>query len=154
MGGLADKKRFATIFALSCAVVCILLYMRRESPVVLELGTDVRADHDFQILNPFRDRGPERPATFLLTQLKAGQCSSALRRLDSNEASVESSCAKEREYPVRGWRLEARGLDGGRVLLRYRVQRVYNGDTVSDPFWIWVGKAANSWQVTACEKWY
>jgi hypothetical protein len=142
------------VAALSCALVGTLLFMRRGNPVILELGTDVRADHDFQILNPFRDRDPERTATFLLEQLKAGHCSTALRRFDSNEADIESSCAKEREYPVRGWRLEARGRDGGRVLLRYRVQRVYNGDTFSDPFWIWVSKANTGWQVTALEKWY
>lgn len=156
MRAVIYKKRLAVIFAaaLSCAVVCTLLFMRRDSPVVLELGTDVGADHDFQILNPFRDRGPERAATSFLERLKAGQCSSAFRGLGIKESSIESSCAKEREYPIRGLRLEARGRDGGKEILRYRVQRVSKGETFDDPFWIWVTEAADGWKVTACDKWY
>jgi hypothetical protein len=134
----------AIVLVASCVAACTALYVRRANPVPFSLGSDAKSDHGLEVLNPFRDTVPERTAVALLNQLKQGDCFNAFRRINPDSASVETGCEKERDYPLQGWRLEARGTNGNRILLRFSVERSLNGKQFSDPFWIWVSHEGKS----------
>jgi hypothetical protein len=146
------------IIGIIVAVFCFITlfaYMRRYDPVLMALDPDIRDDHGFQLLNPFRDKSPEVPALAFLDQLKSGRCSTALEVFEKDNDRRMTICRNESLYPIISWRLEARGRDGERVLLRYRVTRISGHKHFGDPFWIWVtNRNNNHWQVTGYEPWY
>jgi hypothetical protein len=148
--------RTAAYGLLGAVLLCALvLFLLRRNPVLLSLGEDVRSDHGYQVLNPFRSRQPERPAVALLKRLKAGECAIALGRIDPDQHRVASICEKEHDSPITGWHLQAVGLDRGRTILRFGVRRVSAGRRFTDPFWFWVApRSADAWEVTGYEPWY
>jgi hypothetical protein len=142
------------IVAVSCFVT-IFAYVRRYDPVLMALDPDIRDDHGFQLLNPFRDKSPEAPAFAFLDKMKSGRCSTALEGIETDNDRRISICRSESQHPITSWHLEARGWDRGRVLLRYRVKRLSGHKRVEDPFWIWVTNRNNlQWEVTGYEPWY
>ena len=152
-----SKRTFITgLFLLGLlAIAGFLLFalVHRNEPVLL--GADAKDHHGFQLLNPFRDRSPERPATVFLEQLRGGGCTSYLANLETSDKRRTSICDKEREYPIVNWSLEAEGKDGGRVLLRYSVIRNYGSKTTDAPFWVWLSpKQDGTWAVSGYEPWY
>lgn len=127
----------------------------RGKPVFAALKNDVRDHHGFQLLNPFRNRAPERAADSFLARLSGGDCSAVLTQLGEDPSRKQSTCESEQKYPMKGWRLEAIGRDGDRTLLRYGVSRDAGKRRVHDPFWIWVSKKDElGYHVTGYEQWY
>ena len=139
---MLNKRHF---FGLCCFVtlisaLCWLLAMRNR-PVLLKLGADIRADHDFEVLNPLRNRDAEGPAEVLLMELKAGRCSEVLGRI--NAALAQARCPSESEYPINNWSLDAIDVRVNSTLLRYRVHRTVLGShSTCGPFWIWDCRSA------------
>jgi hypothetical protein len=75
--------------------------------------------------------------------------------LGEDPGRKQSTCESEQKYPMKGWRLEAIGMDGDRTLLRYGVSRDAGKRRVHDPFWIWVSKKDDQeYHVTGYEQWY
>jgi hypothetical protein len=148
-------KFVATILALGLLSLIAVTFALRDRPVLAVLHNDIRDHHGFQLLNPFRDRSPERAADDFLVRLSRGDCSTVLTQLGEDASRKQSVCDSERKYPMKGWQLEAIGQDGYRTLLRYGVSREANRRTVKDPFWIWVSKDNHQdYQVTGYELWY
>jgi hypothetical protein len=147
------------IFSITVGGVAILgclcvMYAQRDRPVFATLGVDVISEHGRQVLNPFRERASEGAAEVFLEELKAGRCQQTLSRLDESEGRAERICASEKQYPLGGWTLAARGVDKGRVVLRYEVTRRGEDRTVQGPFWIWVSPGTGGYRVTGYDVWY
>jgi len=152
-----SRKRLivVTILALGLLTFIAVPFVSRDRAVLAVLRNDVRDHHGFQLLNPFRDRAPERAADSFLTRLSRGDCSAVLTQLGEDPGRKQSVCESEQKYPMKGWRLEAIGRDGERTLLRYGVSRDAGKRKVHDPFWIWVSKKDDQdYHVTGYEQWY
>ena len=104
----------------------------------------------FLILNPLRDRAPERAADEFLAALKAGRAEAALSPLHAPNGDTLQE--KERQYRIAAWRLRNRTDSADRVRLFFRVVRVGGGD--GDPLWLDVVKRGDRWQVASLECWY
>jgi hypothetical protein len=145
-----------TILALGLLTFIAVTFALRDRPVLALLQNDVRDHHGSQLLNPFRDRAPERAADTFLTRLSSGDCSAVLTQLGEDSSRKQSVCESEQKYPMKAWRLEAIGRDGDRTLLRYGVSRdAGKKRRVHDPFWIWISKKDDQgYHVTGYEQWY
>src|SRR5260221_965371 len=136
------------------SVGALLLLSRRNKPIIIGYG-DVRDSHGMQILNPFRDKSAERAVTKFMEQLKNGNCRSSPTAMGSNAKPVQTICEREQELPLQSWTLEAQGVDGSRVMLRYRVTRVRGEKRIEDPSWFWVTNESDRvWKVSGYEPWY
>jgi hypothetical protein len=111
------------ILALGVLVFVGIGVALQGKPVFAALHNDVRDHHGSQVLNPFRNRAPERAADSFLTRLSSGGCSAVLTQLGEDPGRKQSVCESEEKYPMKGWRLEAIGRDGDRTVLRYGVSR-------------------------------
>lgn len=98
----------------------VLLAKRWGDPVLLVLNPDIGAvrPRTYPVMNPFRDRAPERTAEILLLALQRGD----RRRLAELRVS-EHVQQREEQYPIRSWRIAGRkdGVEG--VALAYWVRR-------------------------------
>lgn len=155
---LNRRRAIQTVFAIVALGVLVFVaaaFVSRNRPVFAALRNDVRDHQGSQLLNPFRQRAPERAAVSFLTRLLSGDCADALGLVGEDPARKQSVCESEQKYPMKGWRLEAIGQDRGRTLLRYGVSRYAGDRKVKDPFWIWVSKKSDQeYQVTGYEPWY
>jgi hypothetical protein len=157
---MTNRWRCATKAIVTILVLGVLAFVGigvalRGKPVFAALQNDVRDHHGSQVLNPFRNRAPERAADSFLTRLSSGDCSAVLTQLGEEPGRKQSTCESEQKYPMKGWRLEAIGRDGDRTLLRYGVSRDAGKRMAHDPFWIWVSKKDDQgYQVTGYEQWY
>jgi hypothetical protein len=142
------------MFLIVATASCLLLYAKRNNPVLLDLKTDVRDDHGFQVLNPFRSKQAEFSAEAFLGELKRGNCESTLRQLGEDSQGLEYVCSREQKYPIVKWKLEAIGRDQDRLVLRYRVRRRADREEFGDPFWIWLTEKNGQWHVSGTEAWY
>jgi hypothetical protein len=77
----------------------------------------------FSLLNPFRNREPEKAAEDVLRDLGRGDVATALERVQSTERVSPDVYAKELEYPVRKWKLADRRDSAHEVMLLYRASR-------------------------------
>lgn len=145
---------FAMLTCSILAFLCIGIALR-DRPVLADLHNNVLDHHGFQLLNPFRNRSPERAANKFLASLSKGQCSTVLARLGEDPIRTRSTCESELKYPMRRWQLEAIGRDDDRMVLRYEISREAGGKMVHDPFWIWVSNMGDqNYNVTGYEQWY
>lgn len=153
------NRKNAIHIALSVLTLGVLTFVGvsfalQAKPVLASLHNDVRDHHGSQLLNPFRSRAPERAADDFLTRLD-GDCSAVLTNLGEEAKRKQWVCDSEQKYPMKGWRLEAIGQDGTRMLLRYGVSRDSGDRMVKDPFWIWVSKKDDqAYHVTGYDLWY
>jgi hypothetical protein len=156
------RRRFIQIVAIAAMVAaivafCLVLaaFLSRSRPVFVSLGNNVRDHHGIQLLNPFRQRTAEKAADAFLTRFTNGECWTVLSELGEEPDRKAAICEGELRLPLRSWRLEARGEDGAKIVLRYRVSRVDGGQTIHDPFWIWVSQSnGNGYHVSGYEPWY
>lgn len=106
--------------SLPCIAFAVLLAMRWGDPVLVVFNPDIGAvrPRSYPLMNPFRDRAPERTAEVLLLALQRGDRS----RLATLRVS-EHVQQREEQYPIRSWRIAGRkdGVQG--VALAYWVRR-------------------------------
>jgi hypothetical protein len=131
----------------------IVLFALRNRRVLLSLNGNVRSEHSFQLLNPFREKREEAAALAFLSALK-GACTEAVGAIEHDRQRASDTCTKERQYPLHGWSLRAIGNDGNRVLFRYAVKRRAQGDSYTGPMWIWVSIGNGEARVSGFESWY
>ena len=134
------------------AVFATALVGRR--PVLLRVSGNVRQQHPLYILNPFRDRGPERAAEAVLREVSNGGCQAVALRLSGK---FDPQCARDTELHIIAWRVRAReDGDSNDVLLLYEVKRDF-GDvgTYWDPYWFEVRRLPDrKWKVMTRERWF
>ncbi|HEX9983223.1 MAG TPA: hypothetical protein VGF69_08165 [Thermoanaerobaculia bacterium] len=95
-----------------------------QVPVVLRFAdpSELRPPF-FTMLNPFREKAPEDVAETLLSRLQSGDLS-ALDIVQTPGGVSINIREKEREYPLRRWKLTDRRDSGGRVTLVYQTARI------------------------------
>jgi hypothetical protein len=81
----------------------------------------------FVVLNPLRDRQPERAADAFLRAMQSGRCEQLLGFYDAH--SREDICGRERVYPITGWKLLDRSDTGDQVRLFYLTFRPMPANT-------------------------
>jgi len=107
------------------------------------------------LLNPFRDRSPERACDKFFRRLKVGDFDTASASARLPTAEWGYLVEKEREHPLVSWSLANRSNKEGSVDLFYWVRRRdYDGD--KGPLWITVSRSGNGgkWTVERFEAWY
>ena len=102
----------------------------------------------FIVLNPLRDRAPEKLATQFLSELRSGKC-------NADERTVPGLCkAALQRRPVLDLRLKNRKDIGDTVLLFYMFKGKFRPDRDTDPEDVWgegtvqVERMGTEWRVT------
>ena len=111
-----------------------------EEPVVL-------------ILNPFRERAPERVAEAVLDDLKAKRVAEALSPVAADPRMKNYWAGQEARHPLRDWCLENRTQSGATTTLFYLTVRGESKRCTS-PLWVDVERAGDSWKIVRFEPWY
>ena len=135
------RRKFLTRGLLLVALLPIAVagaWTRRSRPVWLELlhETDCACGdfHEevtgYTLLNPFRDRTPERAVDSFFEQLKTGKCG-------ENVYAGVCQYATEEVRPVLRWKLMNRKDSAGRISLYYRLKGKSQPDRslVADDIW-------------------
>jgi len=138
--------RIASItFSTFIVAVVVLLVLLRDHPVLLRIpNNDSISPRYYCLVNPFREKGPEAVATASLNSLSAGQ-------IDVVSCCVSGSTyilAKEKEFPIKSWRLGDRKDQNGEAQLVYWVKRG-NGypEGYEAEVHFTVSKVGNGWQL-------
>lgn len=101
--------------------VVLLLVLLRSHPVLLKIPTtdDSTNPRYYCIVNPFRDKGPETIAEAHLNRLSDGQIETVSCCVGERKYVLE----KEKQFPIRSWRLGNRSDDQNGSQLVYWVKR-------------------------------
>jgi len=115
------KKCFRMLVPSLIVGVVFLLVLLRSHPVLLRIPTtdDSVTPRYYCIVNPFRDKGPETIAETHLNRLSAGQVEAVSCCVGQREYVLE----KEKQFPIRSWRLGDRRDDENGSRLVYWVKR-------------------------------
>lgn len=113
------KKRVLLAFG---AILLGLAVLLARGSLVLDLAEpgDPIGGVGFKVLNPFRDRRPERLADIVMVALKEGNILEARRHFSPSAADLSN---RESEFPLTQWRLIERTAGKGWVELTYRTSR-------------------------------
>jgi hypothetical protein len=121
---ITSKTKLAIgLCALLGVSLAAMVYLRDIRPVLFRVNPDpgMIRPRSYCVLNPLRDRAPERAAEELLAKLRAGRREDLQRIVDADRRG--HILMREWQYPIRGWRLCWR-VDGPRVsTLGYWVTR-------------------------------
>jgi hypothetical protein len=153
-----DRLRwFLALLALAGTVSMAALYAMRSRPVLWapykKNETISIGGPSFSILNPFRNRDPERPAETFLNMLKTNECDKAMATLPFTEVYRSYICGKELERRLFSWRMTDREDTSERVKMFYWSRRE-GSEGIEGPVWVTVQKLGAAWQVTDFECWY
>lgn len=147
-------KMAITLLAIG-GLVLIMLYVGRSRPVLYayrEPG-DPRGEPSWSILNPFRDRAPERRAELVLDELRRGEYDPLLAALSESAALKADIRAKEMEHRITAWKLVGRQDSPEKVRLFYRSAR-NQSQRLDSPVWVTVKPTPEGWKVIGFESWY
>ena len=148
-------KRIVVVVLAILVGVASYLFFTRSNPVVYRHVDRAAGNYSaFVILNPFRDREPERRAESVLRALKARDCRRALSLQMLDSARVEYLCERENKYPIESWDLMDRKGDGRKTQLIYDLNRFGNeGKSGSSLAWIDV-ENNGTWRATRYDTFY
>jgi hypothetical protein len=148
-------KSRVVFFSCIVAVAAIAGMILFRFPTVLwrwkEPGSVDPGDGLVVILNPVRDRSPERAAERVLRELRLGSCDHALSFIDAERRTAV--CRSESSYRPISWNLRDREESGDRVTLHYSVYRAPLPALPSNT-WITVRFKDGVWQAEEFECWY
>jgi hypothetical protein len=132
------------------------LFFNRSYPVLYRNVDRASVQYSsFVILNPFRNRKPERQAEVVLRGLKSRNCQQALSLPALDSGRVAYLCEREQKYPLESWSLMDYQGDGEKVRLIYNLYRSSgDGESLSPPAWIGVEKVNGEWRATDYETAY
>lgn len=145
------------IFILAATIgFAAYLFFRRSNPVLYRHIDRASVQYSaFVILNPFRDREPERQAEVVLQRLKSRNCEQALSLSALDAERIAYLCEREQKYLLESWSLMDYQGDGIKVKLIYNLYRNSGaGERLSPPAWIDVEKINGEWQVTSYQTYY
>jgi hypothetical protein len=158
---MTAKKRRGIVALLVVLIVVFtaLIVSANRSPVLFRLGDGPAAfenDLASDVLNPFRNRGPEKPALEILRKVKTGHCADIALSLGVDQPDPQ--CKRDTELRLISWKLQAREDDStGGSILYYEVQRDSGpgGIKWGDPYWFLVKRQADGhWKVVSLERWF
>ena len=111
------------------------LFFNRSNPVLYRNIDRASVQYSsFVILNPFRNREPERQAEAVLQGLKSRNCQQALSLPALETERVTYFCEREQKYLLGSWSLMDYQGDGEGVKLIYNLYRNSgDGGRVSPP---------------------
>lgn len=143
------------IAALLLVIALALAWYAKGRTVLFALYDtgDPRKEPVWSILNPIRNRGPERTAAAFLAELRQGQADQAFRHLHVRSDAMAQARLKESQYPVQRWKLLDRRDSNEGVKLYYLVLRASSKEFDS-PIWLTVQRTPIGWEVTEFESWY
>lgn len=140
------RRAFLATTAIALFGIAYLAYTRR--PVIFAFSDPSELQRPlFSVLNPFRETEPEDVAEALLARLQRRELS-ALDVVQVPGGISTDIREKEREYPLRKWKLIDRRDSGDRVTLVYRTARVTT-DHLDSPVVIVVEHKAQHWVITS-----
>jgi hypothetical protein len=130
------RTTFAVLFAVFAVTAAGLLATRSRPGVYafIESGDPVQ-EPVFSVLNPFRDRAPERAANAILEDLKRNDYAAAMSRISDPTALNAERLDRERENRLRSWRLMNRTDRDATTKLFYWTERGKPGEH-DLPLWI------------------
>ena len=116
------KPRLVCALAGTLAVVGILTFLLTAGPVILAFSeaSSPSSEPAWSLMNPFRDRGPERAADEFLRHLRDGDPTVELTSVPNVSPQVIS---RELEIGLVDWRLVWREDSDNRSRLLFRVRR-------------------------------
>ena len=113
------KKCFRTLVPAFIVGIVLLLVLLRSNPVLVKIPTTNSINPRYYcVVNPFRDKGPETTAETYLNRLSAGQVE-AVSCCVNHKGILE----REKQFPIRLWRLGDRRDDQNGSQLTYWVKR-------------------------------
>ncbi len=132
------------------------LFFNRSNPVLYRNVDRASVQYSsFVILNPFRNREPERQAEVVLRGLKHRNCQQALSLPGLDSERVAYLCEREQKYLLESWRLMDYQGDGEKVKLIYNLYRnSSDGKSLSPPAWVGVEKINGEWRAVSYETYY
>ena len=145
------------IFILTAVLVfAAYLFFNRSNTVLYRKVDHASVQYSsFVILNPFRNRKPERQAEVVLRGLNDRECQQALSLPALDSGRVAYLCEREQKYPLERWSLMDYQEDGEKVRLIYNLYRSSgDGERLSPPAWIGVEKVNGEWRATDYETAY
>jgi len=151
------RLRYSVGAAFLCGLTIVIAYVLRTrcAPVlyaVTETGDPV-SEPTWSILNPLRDRSPERAADEVLEALRRGRYDEGADKLAEPPAQRATIVQQEREHPLRAWKLIDREDTEGAVTLFYR--RAWGDDSECDaPLWVSLRRRGDRWGITSFRGWY
>lgn len=124
------------LFALLFGAATLYAYLRRAEPMLFQHGTpEVPSRRAFAVMNPFRDRSPERTAEELIALLHSKSCNQVVTGLSTDERVCSTLAIDGSAYLV--YRKDA---DGGQVL-------VYELWKTNSRLWLALGQHENGLRV-------
>lgn len=136
-------------------VVAAVAVLVVRNPVVFEIheSGDPVGEPAWSMMNPIRNRSPERASEAMPDDLKRGADDEAFSRVALSAEQAEEMKESERTYRIREWDLVGRTDRNDTSRLFYRVARGKSKETDS-PVWITVKRVKHKWVVTDYEAWY
>jgi len=140
----STRSRVAVLLVAGLATLILIVFLL--PPVLLSFrGSPIRNPR-FVVLNPFRDRAPERCAETFLIKMGSGECAEILPTLGGDSKRKEYVCEREVMYPLIWWSLTYRRDTDQESNLEYRFRR--KNYAAEDTLFVWVEKHGDRWQVT------
>lgn len=155
---MSGRKCGWLLVGLGVTSILVFVYLISSGPVLFSCAPRAVACPTplWSLLNPLRDRGPERAAQALLRELKAGKAREIFARLSLRSPIEPETLEFEERAAILSWRLVERKDFPRRVELVYNCARAdYPGD-FRRPVRICVERDAadGSWRVTSYSIFY
>lgn len=122
------------------------LFLTRSNPVVLRVPhDDTMRPRYYCVLNPFRDKRPEIVAANYLDQLRDGHVQSISCCVGERKYVLE----KEKQWPIKSWRVGNRSDSAGRSDIMYWVKRGngYSQSGHEEEVHVTMIRSVNGWQL-------
>ncbi|HEX2833530.1 MAG TPA: hypothetical protein VHW00_10970 [Thermoanaerobaculia bacterium] len=118
------RSKVAAVVVVIMCVIGVTAFALTRRPVLFSFTDpgELRRP-SFSLLNPLRNREPEKAAEDVLADLRRGDLATALSRVQAPGGVSPVLHAKEQEYPLRKWKLAHRIDDANQVTLLYRASR-------------------------------
>lgn len=156
--GMSGRIRRRLLVGLVVALAVVLLYLASSGPVLFSFTPRAVPSPTplWSLLNPLRDRGPERPAQALLRELKAGNARGVFARLRLEPPIEPAAIEGEQRVVLLSWKLVGRKNLPGRAELVYNCARADRPGDARRPVWISVERDPGDgpWRVTSYSAFY
>ena len=149
-GGLEYMKKYllraSQVLALLIIGSVALLYFTRSRPVLFEIAPDdtIRPRY-YCVMNPFRDKGPEKLAEQYLDRLRGGAVESIAPFVGERNDIPD----KEKQWPIQSWRIGGRVDTAGESRIMYWVKRGngYGEDGYEEAVTFGIIRSGDGWQL-------
>src|SRR5262249_46800881 len=149
-------KKALICLSLSIAILLVFsvawLYSNRSRPVIFSFSPDpaMVRPRNYCLLNPFRDRSPERIAEKRLEAMRRGDVESIrpfLHYDQEDQEYVHHILDNEKKWPIQSWRIGERLDRPGETELMFWVRRGggYSKDYGEEEVRLWIKQSGSGW---------